>query len=110
MMSVHEALFFVIALLTTVPAIAEARRYGPLILDFSRAQKMRQSIVVQGINPQKQPFFTAVLVCGAFIQFHWYWNEAESSAVNVYLRCVPFWRAPGGTRTHVSGNCWVRLS
>ena len=27
-----------------------------------------------------------------------------------YLRGVPFWRAPGGTRTHVSGNCWVRLS
>ena len=27
-----------------------------------------------------------------------------------YLRWVPFWRAPGGTRTHVSGNCWVRLS
>ena len=27
-----------------------------------------------------------------------------------YSRCVPLWRAPAGTRTHVSGNCWVRLS
>ena len=34
-------------------------------------------------------------------------NQAESLS---YPRCVPFWRAPGGTRTHVSGNCWVRLS
>ncbi len=37
----HEAAFFlVIALLTTVPAIAETRKYGPLTLDFGRAQKM----------------------------------------------------------------------
>ena len=53
--------FLVIGLLTTVPAIAETRKYGPLILDFGRAQKMGQSIVVPGINSQKQPLFIAVL-------------------------------------------------
>ena len=52
-----------ITLLATVSAIAEPRKYGPLILDFSRAHKMGQSIVVPGTNPQKQPFFIAVL-CG----------------------------------------------
>ena len=34
-------------------------------------------------------------------------NQLDSLS---YPSCVPFWRAPGGTRTHVSGNCWVRLS
>ncbi len=53
--------FLVIALLTTVPAIAETRKYGPLTLDFGRAQKMGQSTVVPGVNPQKQPLFIAVL-------------------------------------------------
>ena len=51
----------VVAILTTVPAIAETRKYGPLMLDFGRAQKMGQSIVVPGTNPQKQPLFIAVL-------------------------------------------------
>ncbi len=53
--------FLVTALLTTFPAIAETRKYGPLTLDFGRAQKMGQSIVVPGTNPQKQPLFIAVL-------------------------------------------------
>ena len=34
-------------------------------------------------------------------------NPAESLSHPKY---VPLWRAPGGTRTHVSGNCWIRLS
>ena len=38
--------FLVVALLIAVPAIAETRKYGPLILDFGRAQKMGDSIVV----------------------------------------------------------------
>ena len=54
-------LFLVITFLTAVPAIAETRKYGPLILDFGRTQKMGKSIVVPGINPQKQPLFIAVL-------------------------------------------------
>ena len=53
--------YLVIALLTTAPAIAETRKYGPLTLDFGRAQKMGQSTVVPGVNPQKQPLFIAVL-------------------------------------------------
>ena len=57
-----KGLFFVvITLLTTVSAIAEPRKYGPLILDFSRAQKMGQSIVVPAINAQKQPLYIAVV-------------------------------------------------
>ena len=34
-------------------------------------------------------------------------NQLESLS---YPRCIPFWRAPCGTRGHFSGNCWVRLS
>ena len=49
------------ALLTAAPTIAETRKYGPLMLDFGRAQQMGQSIVVPGTNPQKQPLFIAVL-------------------------------------------------
>ena len=40
----------------------------------------------------------------------WYRFTLNRLVSLAYLRCVPFWRAPGGTRTHVSGNCWVRLS
>ena len=82
MMRKHEALFFLLlALLTTVPATAETRKYGPLILDFGRAQKMGQSIVVPGINPQKQPLFIAVLCAERLFNFtgaatKWNnWNE-----------------------------------
>ena len=57
----NRFLFLVVALLTAVPATAETRKYGPLILDFGRAQKMGKSIVVPGVNPQKQPLFIAVL-------------------------------------------------
>ena len=53
--------FLVIALLTTVPAIAETRKHGPLTLDFGSTQKMGQSIVVPGANPQKRPLFIAIL-------------------------------------------------
>ena len=73
--------FLVIALLTTVPAIAETRKYGPLILDFGRAQKMGDSIVVPGVNPQKQPLFIAVLCAERLFNFtgagsKWNdWNE-----------------------------------
>ena len=50
-------------------------------------------------------FFLLVTKCRSWYQFTL--NRLVSLA---YFRCVPFWRAPGGTRTHVSGNCWVRLS
>ena len=57
----NSLFFLVTALLTAAPAIAETRKYGPLMLDFGRAQQMGQSIVVPGTNPQKQPLFIAVL-------------------------------------------------
>ena len=40
----------------------------------------------------------------------WYRFTLNRLVSLAYLRGVPFWRAPGGTRTHVSGNYWVRLS
>ena len=77
-----KGLFFVIiTLLTTVSAIAEPRKYGPLILDFSRAQKMGQSIVVPAINAQKQPLYIAVVCAERLFNFtgagtKWNgWNE-----------------------------------
>ena len=56
-----------------------------------------------GIGPSL--FFLLATKCRGWYRFTL--NRLVSLA---YLRCVPFWRAPGGTRTHVSGNCWVRLS
>jgi hypothetical protein len=66
---VNRFLFLVVALLTAVPATAETRKYGPLILDFGRAQKMGKSIVVPGVNPQKQPLFIAVLCAERLFNF-----------------------------------------
>ena len=77
----NSILFLAIALLTAVPVIAETRKYGPLTLDFGRAQKMGNSIVVPGINPQKQPLFIAVLCAERLFNFtgagsKWNnWNE-----------------------------------
>ena len=65
----NRFLFLVVALLTAVPATAETRKYGPLILDFGRAQKMGKSIVVPGVNPQKQPLFIAVLCAERLFNF-----------------------------------------
>ena len=65
----NRLLLLAVALLTAVPAIAENRKYGPLILDFGRAQKMGKSIVVPGINPQKQPLFIAVLCAERLFNF-----------------------------------------
>ena len=65
----NRFLFLVVALLTAVPATAETRKYGPLILDFGRAQKMGKSIVVPGVNPQKQPLFIVVLCAERLFNF-----------------------------------------
>ena len=73
--------FLMIALLTTAPATAEIRKYGPLILDFGSAQKMGQSIVVPAINAQKQPLYIAVVCAERLFNFtgagtKWNgWNE-----------------------------------
>jgi hypothetical protein len=77
----NRILFLVVALLTAVPVIAETRKYGPLTLDFGRAQTMGNSIVVPGTNPQKQPLFIAVLCAERLFNFtsagsKWNdWNE-----------------------------------
>ena len=72
-----------VALLTAVPIRAEVRKYGPLILDFGRAQKMGQAIVVPGVNPQKQPLFIAVLCAERLFNFtgaESKWNEWNEPA------------------------------
>ena len=79
----NRLLLLVVALLTAVPAIAENRKYGPLILDFGRAQKMGKSIVVPGINPQKQPLFIAVLCAERLFNFtgaEFKWNDWNEPA------------------------------
>ena len=75
--------FLMIALLTTAPATAEIRKYGPLILDFGSAQKMGQSIVVPGTNPQKQRLFIAILCEERLFNFtgaELKWNEWNKPA------------------------------
>ena len=54
---------------TAYPVLAETRTYGPLILDFARAQKMGQSIVVPSKNSQGQPLFIAVLCAERLFNF-----------------------------------------
>jgi hypothetical protein len=69
-------------------------------------------------SPASPPLFNAQAGGSASSRFFllatksrgWYRFTLNRLVSLAYLRCVPFWRAPGGTRTHVSGNCWVRLS
>ena len=79
----NSLFFLVTALLTAAPAIAETRKYGPLMLDFGRAQQMGQSIVVPGTNPQKQSLFIAVLCEERLFNFtgaESKWNEWNEPA------------------------------
>ena len=57
-------LFVVATLLLGFTAEAEVRGYGALTLDFTRARKMGQSIVVPGKNDQKQKLYVAVVCDG----------------------------------------------
>ena len=87
----NRLLLLVVALLTAVPATAETRKYGPLILDFGRAQKMDKSIVVPAINPQKQPLFVAVLCAERLFNFtgaELKWNEWNEPATIHEARIV----------------------
>ena len=52
------------ALLLGFTAEAEVRGYGALTLDFTRARKMGQSIVVPAENDQKQKLYVAVVCEG----------------------------------------------
>ena len=75
----------------TFPARAEIRKYGPLILDFGRAQKMEQSTVVPAINPQKQPLFIAVLCAERLFNFtgaELKWNDWNEPATIHEARIV----------------------
>ena len=79
----NSPFFLVIAFLTTAPAIAETRKYGPLMLDFARAQQMGQSIIVPGTNPRKQSLFIAVLCEERLFNFtgaESKWNEWNKPA------------------------------
>ena len=57
-------LFIAATLLLAFTAEAEVRGYGALILDFTRARKTGQSIVIPAENDQKQKLFVAVICDG----------------------------------------------
>jgi len=57
-------LFVAASLLLAFTAEAEVRGYGALTLDFTRARKTGQSIVIPAENGQKQKLYVAV-VCEA---------------------------------------------
>ena len=60
-----ERLLFVAAtLLLAFTAEAEVRGYGALTLDFARARKTGQSIVIPAENDQKQNLYVAVVCEG----------------------------------------------
>ena len=57
-------LFVAATLLLALTAEAEVRGYGALTLDFTRARKTGQSIVIPAENDQKQKLFIAVICDG----------------------------------------------
>ena len=57
-------LFVATTLLLAFTAEAEVRGYGALTLDFTRARKTGQSIVIPAENDQKQKLFVAVVCEG----------------------------------------------
>ena len=57
-------LFIAAILLLGFTAEAEVRGHGGLTLDFTRARKMGQSIVVPAKNDQKQKLYVAVVCEG----------------------------------------------
>ena len=57
-------LFIAATLSLAFPAEAEVRGYGELTLDFTRAKKMGQSIIVPGENSQEQKLYVAVICDG----------------------------------------------
>ena len=57
-------LFVAATLLLAFTAEAEVRGYGALTLDFTRARKTGQSIVIPAENDQKQKLFVAVICEG----------------------------------------------
>ena len=59
-------LFVAASLLLALTAEAEVRGYGELTLDFKRAKKTDQSIVIPAENGQKQKLYFAVVCEGRF--------------------------------------------
>ena len=57
-------LFVAACLLLALTAEAEVRRYGELTLDFKRAKKTGQSIVIPAERDQKQKLYVAVVCEG----------------------------------------------
>ena len=57
-------LFVAASLLLALTAEAEVRGYGELTLDFKRAKKTGQSIVIPAENGQKQKLYVAVVCEG----------------------------------------------
>ena len=59
-----QLLFVAASLLLAFTAEAEVREYGALTLDFARARKMGQSILIPAENDQKQKLYVAVVCEG----------------------------------------------
>ena len=57
-------LFIAATLLLALSAKAEVRGYGGLTLDFTRAKKTGESIIVPGENDKKQKIYVAVACAG----------------------------------------------
>ena len=60
----RRLLFIAATLLIALSAEAEVRGYGGLTLDFTRAKKTGESIIVPGENDQKQKIYVAVACDG----------------------------------------------
>ena len=60
-------LFVVASFLIALNAEAEVRGYGELTLDFKRARKTDQSIVIPAENGQKQKLYVAVVCEGRIL-------------------------------------------
>ena len=62
-------LFVAASLLLALTAEAEVRGYGELTLDFKRAKKTGQSIVIPAENGQKQKLYVAVVCEGRVFSY-----------------------------------------
>ena len=71
-------LCIVATLSVTFPVKAQVRNYGPLILDFSQAKQMEESIVVPAKNSKGQPLYVAAFCEERLFNFtgaEFEWND-----------------------------------
>ena len=71
-------LFLVAIISTTFTVKAQVRNYGPLILNFSQAKQMEESIVVPAKNSKGQPLYVAAFCEERLFNFtgaEFEWND-----------------------------------